>query len=162
VFKSNDLPFDLEDDINVKGYYYDEAKTLAKYKIEPKEERLQVARLARYKRSDMYTHAVQKWTLFEDVKDNDFSNLVNNIMDDNKSIVINGRAGCGKSTLIKKIQDSLTQQGIEYMTLAPTNKAARIVDGMTMHKFIKLYIYRPRPSRRLAVRVADGFVVPVG
>jgi hypothetical protein len=25
------------------------------------------------------------------------------------------------------------------MTLAPTNKAARIVDGMTMHKFIKLY-----------------------
>ena len=25
------------------------------------------------------------------------------------------------------------------MTLAPTNKAARIVDGLTMHKFIKLY-----------------------
>ena len=60
-------------------------------------------------------------------------------MDDNKSIVINGRAGCGKSTLIKTIQESLIQQGIEYMTLAPTNKAARIVDGMTMHKFIKLY-----------------------
>jgi hypothetical protein len=139
VFKSNDLPFELEDDINIKGYYYDEAKTLAKYKIEHKEERLQVSRLAKYKRSDMYIHAVQKWTLFEDVKDNDFSPLVKNIMDDNKSIVINGRAGCGKSTLIKKIQESLIQQGIEYMTLAPTNKAARIVDGMTMHKFIKLY-----------------------
>ena len=60
-------------------------------------------------------------------------------MDDNKSIVINRRAGCGKSTLIKKIQESLNQKGIEYMTLAPTNKAARIVNGMTMHKFIKLY-----------------------
>ena len=87
----------------------------------------------------MYTHAVQKWSLFDDVKDNDFSPLVKNIMDDNKSIVINGRAGCGKSTLIKKIQESLIQKGIEYMTLAPTKKAARIVDGMTMHKFIKLY-----------------------
>ncbi len=53
-------------------------------------------------------------------------------MDDKKSIVINGRAGCGKSTLIKKRQESLTQQVIEYMTLAPTNKAA----GMTMDKFI--------------------------
>ena len=76
VFQSNDLPFELVDDVNVKGYYYDEAKTLAKYKIEHKEERLQVSRLARYKRSDMYTHAVEKWTLFEDVKDNDFSSLV--------------------------------------------------------------------------------------
>ena len=139
VFKGNDLPFDLQDDVNVKGYYYDEAKTIAKYKIEHKDERLKISRLEKYKRSDMYIHAVQKWTLFEDVKDNDFAPLVNNIMDDNKSIVINGRAGCGKSTLIKKLQESLTQRGIEYMTLAPTNKAARIVDGMTMHKFIKLY-----------------------
>ena len=104
MFKSNDLPFELEDDINIKGYYYDEAKTLAKYKIEHKETRLQVSRLARYKRSDLYNHAIQKWNLFEDVKDNDFSPLVKNIMDDNKSIVINGRAGCGTNTLIKKIQ----------------------------------------------------------
>ena len=75
MFKSNDLPFKLEDDSNIKGYYYDEAKMLAKYIIEHKENRLQVSRLAKYKRSDMYTHAVQKWTLLEDVKDNDFSLL---------------------------------------------------------------------------------------
>ena len=34
----------------------------------------------------MYIHTVQKWTLFEDVKDNDFAPLVKNIMDDNKSM----------------------------------------------------------------------------
>ena len=62
VFTGNDLPFDLEDDVNVKGYYYDEAKTLAKYKIEHKETRLQVSRLARYIRSELYNHAFQKWT----------------------------------------------------------------------------------------------------
>ena len=60
-------------------------------------------------------------------------------MDDKKSIVINGRAGFGKTTLITNIQADLIQRGIEFIKLAPTNKAARIVDGMTMHKFIKLY-----------------------
>ncbi len=60
-------------------------------------------------------------------------------MDDKKSIVINGRAGCGKTTLITNIQADLIRRGIEFITRAPTNKAARIVDGMTMHKFIKLY-----------------------
>ncbi len=60
MFKSNVLPFELEDDVNIKGYYYNEAKTLAKYKIEHNEERLNVSRMARYKRSNMYTHAVQK------------------------------------------------------------------------------------------------------
>ena len=73
VFKGNDLPFDLEDDVNVKGFYYDEAKTIAKYKIEHKDERLKFTRMEKYKRSDMYIHTVQNWTLFDDVKDNDFS-----------------------------------------------------------------------------------------
>ena len=95
--------------------------------------------MEKYKRSDMYIHTVQNWKLFDDVKDSDFAPLVKNIMDDKKSIVINGRAGCGKSTLIKNLQADLTQRGIEFITLAPTNKAARIVDGMTMQKFIKLY-----------------------
>ena len=139
VFKNDVLPFDLENDVNLKGFYYDEAKTIAKYKVEQKDERLKTPKLEKYKRSDMYTHAVQKWTLFEDVLDNDFTPIVKNILDDKKSIVINGRAGCGKSTLISKLQADLIQRGIEFITLAPTNKAARIVDGMTMHKFIKLY-----------------------
>ena len=68
-------------------------------------------------------------------------------MDENKSIVINGRTGCGKSTLIKKIQESFTQQGIEYMTLAPTNKAARNVDGMTMHKLLN-YSHPKKQSKK--------------
>ena len=59
-------------------------------------------------------------------------------MDDSKSIIINGRAGCGKSTLITQIQADLIQRGIEYISLAPTNKSANIIDGMTMHKFEKI------------------------
>ncbi len=36
----------------------------------------------------------------------------------------------------------LTQREIEFITLAPTKKAARIVKGMTMHKFNKIYSFK--------------------
>ena len=99
------LPFDLENDVNLTGFYYDEAKTIAKYKVEQNEERLKTPKLEKYKQSDMYIHANQKWTLFEDVADNDFTPLVKTILDDKKSIVINGRAGAVKahSLLIYKL-----------------------------------------------------------
>ena len=45
MFKNNELPFELENDVNVKGYYYDEAQTIAKYKIEHREERLKTPRM---------------------------------------------------------------------------------------------------------------------
>jgi len=38
--KGDVLTFALEDDINLKGLSYDEAKTMPKYKLEQKEERL--------------------------------------------------------------------------------------------------------------------------
>ncbi len=82
-----------------------------------------------------------------DVSDNAFSPLVEFLMDDSKSIVINGRAGCGKSTVIKKIQADLTERGILFESLAPTNKSAKIIDGMTMHKFVRLYSSRKSISQ---------------
>ena len=43
------LPFDLENDVNLTGFYYDEAKTIAKYKVEQKEERLKTPKLENIK-----------------------------------------------------------------------------------------------------------------
>jgi ATP-dependent exoDNAse (exonuclease V) alpha subunit len=53
------------------------------------------------------------------------------------SINIDGLAGTGKSTLIKKLQDEMKIRGISFKSLAPTNKAARIIQGQTIHKFIR-------------------------
>ena len=53
-----------------------------------------------------------------------------------KSINIDGRAGCGKSTLIKKLQEKLKLMVISYILLAPTNKAANITKGGTIHRFV--------------------------
>ncbi len=46
-----------------------------------------------------------------------------------------GAAGCGKSTLINKIMSQL--KPTEYVSLAPTNKAARLIKkGQTINKFL--------------------------
>jgi ATP-dependent exoDNAse (exonuclease V) alpha subunit len=56
-------------------------------------------------------------------------------MDSKKSVHIDGRAGCGKTTLIKMLQNEMTQRDIQYKSLAPTNKACRLINGETMHRF---------------------------
>ena len=62
--------------------------------------------MARYIRADTYVHKPLQWKVINDVDDNDFTPLVNTIVQSNKSINIDGRAGTGKSTLIRKIQDN--------------------------------------------------------
>ena len=66
----------------------------------------------------------------------DTSKIVQQILDLNESIHIDGRAGTGKTTLIRKLQDEMTRQGKSYISNATTNKAARLLkDGKTIHMF---------------------------
>ena len=62
--------------------------------------------------------------------------LVDHIISKNLSVNINGLDGTGKSTLIKMIQQEFINRGIHFETLAPSNKAARVIKGETIHKFI--------------------------
>ena len=158
VFKNNEFPFKMEDVSNIQGYYYDDAKTLPKYKLENKTarmtnvtkkliddaeykdklyyERLQIQKLAKMNRTIKYAHKEMEWTNFNDVTDNNFGPLVKMIVESKKSIHIDGRAGVGKSSLIKNLQTELTKMNIKFTSLAPTNKACRIINGKTIHKFI--------------------------
>ncbi len=70
-----------------------------------------------------------------DVEDNDFKPIVDRILHSKQSIVINGKAGCGKSKLINMMQTEMTEQGIQFISLAPTNKACRVINGTTLHKY---------------------------
>jgi len=156
VFKNDEFPFQMEDVSNIQGYYYDDAKTLPKYKIENKTarlnvkklideaeykdklyyERLQIQKLAKMNRIIKYEHKEMEWLNFNDVEDNNFEPLVKMIIESKKSIHIDGRAGVGKSSLIKNLQTELTKMNIKFTSLAPTNKACRIINGKTIHKFI--------------------------
>jgi DNA replication protein DnaC len=53
------------------------------------------------------------------------------------SINIDGRAGTGKSYFINALQKEMKKINITFKSLAYTNKACRIIDGTTIHKFIK-------------------------
>ncbi len=66
-----------------------------------------------------------------------FQPLIEHIINNNISINIDGRAGTGKSTFINQLQKEFEDRGISYKSLAYTNKACRIINGTTIHKFIK-------------------------
>jgi len=135
IFPNDVFPFQM-DEANIKGYYYDDAKTLPKYKLENKSTRLEVQKLAKMNRMVKYDHREMKWTNFQDVDDNNFEPLVKLIVESKKSFHIDGRAGVGKSKLIKDLQKEFTKMQIPFTSLAPTNKACRIINGKTIHKFI--------------------------
>ena len=151
VFPNDECLFDVEE------YFYDAEETLPNYKLETKEarveinmkydknevkkdkvlyERLRLEKLANMNRSAKYEHRETKWTEYEDVADNDFKPLVEMITANKQSIHIDGRAGVGKSSLVKELQKQLESLGKHSISLAPTNKAARIIKGKTIHKFI--------------------------
>ena len=56
-------------------------------------------------------------------------------MNSKKSWFITGPGGSGKTTLIKDLQRRMNEQKLKYISLCPTNLAALLVDGMTIHKF---------------------------
>jgi hypothetical protein len=154
VFKDNKFPFKVEKgSSNIKGYYYDSDMTQHKYKLEmsgleadwsrdglPKPtltvERLKIERMANYTRMDDFWHKQQQWNITSDRDDDDFEPLITEILDNNRSTHIRGAAGSGKSTFVNKLQKAMDDRGIKYVALAPTNKAARVINGQTIHRFI--------------------------
>ena len=103
AFQGEEFPFELIDGINLKGYTYDDDGKSPKYKLESKG-RLKVEKMKRYRRSGIYKHEDLKWDIKDDPRTNDFKTLAQEIIDSKKSIHIDGRAGCGKSTLIRELQ----------------------------------------------------------
>jgi hypothetical protein len=86
--------------------------------------------LPNWTRDGDYVDEVKKWSKINEIEDVDeLAEVLLSI----GSFQMNGRAGCGKSFIIKKLKEKL-ESG--YVCLAPTNKAARNVGGMTLHKFV--------------------------
>ena len=145
TFPDDKFPFDLiesshllasaSNQKNINGYYWDELKTVPKYKLEPNAKRVKYPKLVHYMRFDNYTLHTEPWDITTNVPDNNFDPLINKILDSNKSWLINGPPGAGKTTLINKIKEYLNNNGKVYKCLAPTNLAALLIDGTTVHKF---------------------------
>ena len=142
---------ELNQNVNIDGYYFDTQKTIHKYKLEDKDGKLCIPKLQNYKGTEKYELVKKEWKIIQDVKDNNFKPLVNQVIyyiwkdipDENElfkyvwedietklsknkevsSFLITARAGCGKSHLIKQIQAELDENETDYVTIGPTNKS---------------------------------------
>lgn len=75
------------------------------------------------------------WKVVKDPGHNNFEEFAKELITKHTSFNLDGRAGTGKSTLIKNIKKVLEETGKKFKCLAPTNKACRIIGGETLHKF---------------------------
>ena len=136
MFPGNECPFETDSNGDVIGYYYDDNNEVPKYKLETNSERVRRQMLPQWRRFDEYKHNEIKWNTIQDRDDNDFQMLVDQILDSKQSYHIRGRAGTGKSTLIKQLMKTMKERKLNCEATAPTNKACRIINGKTIHKFI--------------------------
>ena len=131
------FPWTINNDSNIIDFHYDDKTYSPKYKIEHKDHRLEIQRMANFKRTETFKLNVDKFNLSNDNHiDTDFKPLVKKILNSNTSYNIDGRAGVGKSYLIKEIKKQLEIRNKKFVCVAPTNKACRVIDGITLHKFI--------------------------
>ncbi|MGL5260828.1 MAG: ATP-dependent DNA helicase, partial [Bacteroides sp.] len=70
-----------------------------------------------------------------DKRNKDFQNVLQLVKHTNQSIFLTGKAGTGKSTLLKYICKHIKKK---HVVLAPTGIAAIHVGGSTLHSFFKL------------------------
>ena len=155
TFPNDELPFELENDgLNIKGYYYKDKNN--KYKIESPH-RLKIEAMKQHKTNANQPIITEpKYNIFEDVIDNNFTPLVNQIIDLNKSCLVTGRPGVGKSHFTRMIQDELTKRGLRFISLAPTNLASNIINGITLNRFrIKVKTTKKIDSLRLDYIIVD-------
>lgn len=124
---------DVEINAFVNNTYWDEEKTTKKYKFEDKVEGAdQAERMKNKKRTEKYEYMPLVWNKHTDNNNNDFEPLVKMIIESGKSWCIDGAPGTGKSHLTKMI----LKQTKKAIALAPTNKACRVINGQTIHKFV--------------------------
>lgn len=139
MFPGDTCPFKKDVEGNVVGYYFDDESKIPKYKLEANSERIKHQLLAKWIRTDDYKNDEIKWKTIQDRDDNDFQSLVDQILDSKQCYHIRGRAGTGKSTLIKLLMKTMKDKKLHCEATAPTNKACRIINGKTIHKFIAAF-----------------------
>ena len=131
----DEIPFTTTNDKDLDGYYFDEAKTVHKFKFEVATA-LNTDRKPKWIRNNKFTMTKKVWFNYSDVSDNDFTPLVNQILDTMGSCNLQASAGCGKTTLIEKyIKPELEKRELSYTVLTPTNISALLVNGLTLDKF---------------------------
>jgi molybdopterin-guanine dinucleotide biosynthesis protein len=84
-------------------------------------------------RKDKYVMGSQAWNMIGNEGER-----AKTILNTGTGINVDGPAGTGKTYLIKQLVAELEERGKQYAVLAPTNKAALLIGGTTIHKCFKM------------------------
>ena len=119
--------------IDITQCYWDDDKLVAKYKWEDPKALMSETkpRLLRSADDNLSSIFKMSWKIEYDYE-TDVATKANEIVDKKQSIHIDGRAGTGKSFLTNKVIDVLKERSLNYIAFSPTNKGARIIDGVTI------------------------------
>ncbi len=80
-----------------------------------------------------------KWIVNEAItSSNQYQDIIEQYIDKEKSLLISGRAGTGKSYVRDKIVEAIEKNGKRVLKLAPTNVVAIAMRGRTIHSRIKI------------------------
>lgn len=124
-----DFPFNEK----IEEFYYPDGNP--KYKVEDSAE-LKIELKKQWVRKNTYSYIKSDFNIINDVEDNNFQPLVEQILNLN-GCFIEGIAGSGKSYLINCIVEEIKNKGMDVNLLTPTNLSAIIIGGMTLDKFNK-------------------------
>jgi hypothetical protein len=120
-------------EIDISSYYWDKNQTVLKYQEEMSKP-LMVEKLAKLNRPD--NGSIDKFSLNWNIQ-YDYQTTVeekaNEIIKNNTSCHIDGRAGTGKTYLVNEIIKQIEAHGKKCYKFSPTNKAARLINGQTIH-----------------------------
>ena len=110
----NALLFELDENYNSKGLYFNGDITVLNYKFEYKNERLRFPKMGNFRKRENYGCEKKPYNIYQDVPVKKFTPSVYTILDTNKSFSVLGPAGTGNCTgnlyLRKQIQAELTNQ----------------------------------------------------
>ena len=79
--------------------------------------------------------------------------LVLQVLDNGKGFNVDGRAGTGKSFVVKELHAEMKRRGLKHVAAAPANKAARIIRGFTIHKLIASFNLERFKDKGLLLRL---------
>ena len=125
VIYENDEPIDLSEE------YWDEHKQIKKYKNE-----LFVSLVSHPVKIVNDEKLVISQKEYNELQDND--NIISQIIQSQKGLLILGSAGTGKTYLLNKLVEALNDKN--KLRLAPTNVSALLINGQTLNLFMHAFI----------------------
>ena len=93
------------------------------------------------------------------IQNSDDTDKVIAMLEKGKSILLNARAGTGKSYTIEKVSDYFTAKGLVVHRIAFTNKASNNINGCTIHKLLGIDENGMSNQKQITKRMANTAVV---